>query len=55
VLLRSPSGGGYGPSLERQIERVALDVLEGYVTTEAALRDYGVVVPTDGGGAYRVG
>jgi N-methylhydantoinase B/oxoprolinase/acetone carboxylase alpha subunit len=55
VLLRSPSGGGYGPAREREVERVALDVREGYVSTEAALRVYGVVVPADGEGAYRVG
>ena len=41
--LRSGGGGGFGPPLERSIEAVAHDVRQGYVTPEAAFRDYGVV------------
>ena len=41
--LRSGGGGGFGPPLERPIEAVAHDVRQGYVTPEAAFRDYGVV------------
>ena len=41
--LRSGGGGGFGPALERPIEAVAHDVRQGYVTPEAAFRDYGVV------------
>ena len=36
VMLRSPSGGGYGPPWERPPEHVAEDVVEGYVTRERA-------------------
>jgi N-methylhydantoinase B len=39
-----PGGGGYGDPLERDPERVLRDVSLGYVTPEAALQDYGVVV-----------
>jgi N-methylhydantoinase B len=37
-------GGGYGDPLERDPERVLEDVLEGYVSAEAARRDYGVAL-----------
>ncbi len=40
--LRSGGGGGFGSPLERPIEAVARDVRQGYVSVEAALRDYGV-------------
>jgi N-methylhydantoinase B len=39
-----PSGGGYGDPLERPAEQVLEDVLDGYISAETALRDYGVVV-----------
>jgi N-methylhydantoinase B/oxoprolinase/acetone carboxylase alpha subunit len=48
VLLRSPSGGGYGPPRERDPERVAVDVREGFVTAEAARERYGVALAADG-------
>jgi N-methylhydantoinase B len=48
VLLRSPSGGGYGPPHERDPERVADDVREGFVTAEAARGVYGVALREDG-------
>jgi 5-oxoprolinase (ATP-hydrolysing)/N-methylhydantoinase A len=41
-------GSGFGAPLERPIEAVARDLAEGYVTPEAAERDYGVVVGSDG-------
>jgi N-methylhydantoinase B len=37
-------GGGYGNPFEREPERVARDVRNGFVSVEAAARDYGVVV-----------
>jgi N-methylhydantoinase B len=48
VLLRSPSGGGYGPASERPPERVEVDVREGYVSRARAREDYGVVLCEDG-------
>ena len=41
--LRSGGGGGFGSPLERPVDAVAHDVRQGYVTPEAAFRDYGVV------------
>ena len=37
-------GGGWGNPFDREPERVLRDVREGYVTVEAARRDYGVVI-----------
>ena len=48
VRLRSPSGGGYGPPLERAPEAVAGDVREGYVSVASAREVYGVVVDEAG-------
>ncbi|MEQ9121126.1 MAG: hydantoinase B/oxoprolinase family protein, partial [Alphaproteobacteria bacterium] len=44
----SGGGGGYGPPTEREIERVADDVENGYVTREAAESVYGVVFAATG-------
>jgi N-methylhydantoinase B/oxoprolinase/acetone carboxylase alpha subunit len=41
-------GGGYGDPLDRDDERVRVDVLDGYVSREAAERDYGVVLDQRG-------
>ena len=43
-----PAGGGYGNALERDPARVADDVLDGVITVETALKDYGVVVSAKG-------
>ena len=40
-------GGGFGDPLEREPERVMVDVRDGDVTIEGAARDYGVVVKGD--------
>jgi N-methylhydantoinase B len=37
-------GGGWGNAFEREPERVAEDVKQGFVSVDAAKRDYGVVV-----------
>src|SRR5262249_32548209 len=42
-LLRSGGGGGFGSPLDRSIEAVAEDVRQGYVSTQAARDQYGVV------------
>jgi N-methylhydantoinase B len=39
-----PGGGGYGPPFERPVEAVLADVVEGYVSIEAARAVYGVEV-----------
>ena len=46
--LDTPGGGGYGDPLRRAAERVLADVREGFVSPEAAERDYGVVLTRDG-------
>lgn len=47
-LLRPAGAGGYGPPWERPIAAVVDDVLDGYVTIEGALRDYGVAIGEGG-------
>ena len=47
VRILTGRGGGYGPPFQRPAERVAEDVRNGYVTREAAEREYGVVVDQD--------
>jgi N-methylhydantoinase B len=43
-IVRAAGGGGFGAPWERPAARVAEDVRQGYVTIEAAARDYGVVI-----------
>ncbi|QEC47234.1 hydantoinase B/oxoprolinase family protein [Baekduia soli] len=40
-------GGGWGTALDREPERVMVDVRDGYVSIEGAKRDYGVIVNGD--------
>jgi len=42
--LDTPGGGGHGDPLARDAERVLADVREGLVSSEAAERDYGVML-----------
>ena len=43
-----PGGGGYGDPLAREPQRVRDDVADGLLSTEAACRDYGVVLTPSG-------
>ena len=40
-------GGGYGAAFERDPEAVEQDVRNGYVSTEKAREEYGVVIEPD--------
>ena len=42
--VRPGGGGGFGPPWQRPADAVREDVRQGYVTREAAARDYGVVI-----------
>lgn len=44
VQLNPPGGGGYGDPHQRPLAQVLADVVDGYVSIEAAAREYGVVV-----------
>ena len=48
IGLYGPAGGGYGSPLERDPQKVADDVLDGVISVETALKDYGVVVSAKG-------
>ena len=43
VVLETGGGGGWGPPAERTREAIVRDVARGYVSPEAAERDYGVM------------
>ncbi len=44
VIIGTPGGGGFGDPFDREPERVLRDVEEGFVSVEAAERDYGVAI-----------
>jgi N-methylhydantoinase B len=44
VITTAGGGGGYGNPLERELEAVREDVIDGYVSVERAKQDYGVVI-----------
>ena len=44
MIVRTAGGGGWGNPLERDPEKVRMDVQEGFVSVEAARNDYGVVL-----------
>ena len=44
IQFESAGGGGYGDPLQRDPQAVAADVVNGYVSIEKALEDYGIVI-----------
>jgi N-methylhydantoinase B len=47
-ITQTGGGGGFWPAFERDPERVLADVRAGYVSLDAAARDYGVVIHQSG-------
>ena len=47
-LIETAGGGGFWNPFEREPEKVLADVRSGYVSLEAARRDYGVVIHQQG-------
>jgi N-methylhydantoinase B len=50
VRVETTGGGGWGDPLERELELVALDVLQGKISARSAREDYGVVLAADAEG-----
>jgi N-methylhydantoinase B len=48
LILRTGGGGGFGAPRERDPERVAYDVRQGYVSAEVARNVYGFGLPEGG-------
>jgi N-methylhydantoinase B len=46
AVVITAGGGGWGDPLDRDVERVREDVLEEYISTEAARNEYGVDIDT---------
>jgi N-methylhydantoinase B len=49
IISVSPSGGGYGPPIERDPDRVRRDVIDRWISREHAASVYGVILRADGG------
>jgi N-methylhydantoinase B len=48
ISLETPGGGGFGDPAERDPEQVAIDVADGLISRENAMRDYRVALTADG-------
>jgi N-methylhydantoinase B len=48
VCIETGGGGGYGPPQARTLHRIQRDLDAGYISPEAATRDYGVTIDVDG-------
>ena len=48
IRLETGGGGGWGHPFDRPVKTVLADILNGYVSLEAARRDYGVALTPDG-------
>ena len=48
TIIRMPGGGGLGNPRKRAVAAVADDVRLGFISADAAKRDYGVAVNDDG-------
>jgi N-methylhydantoinase B len=44
IIFRAPGGGGYGDPLDRDLEHLQQDIINGYVSVESGRRDYGAVI-----------
>ena len=47
ILYLADGGGGYGLPHEREVEKVQSDVIDGYISIEAAANEYGVIITDD--------
>ena len=44
IIIETGGGGGYGPPSERARDLVERDVRRGFISAEAAAKDYGVAI-----------
>ena len=44
IIVETGGGGGYGPPSERSRELIERDVRRGYISAEAAEREYGIEI-----------
>ena len=47
ILYLADGGGGYGIPFNRDVKKVRNDVVDGYVSREAAVKEYGVELTDD--------
>lgn len=48
LVVEMPGGGGFGPAADRDLAEIGNDLRRGYITPEAARRDYGITLGADG-------
>ena len=48
IIVETGGGGGYGPPRERPRELIERDLVRGYISAEAAERDYGAKIKARG-------
>jgi N-methylhydantoinase B len=48
ICVETGGGGGYGPPERRALDLIQRDLEAGYITAQAAARDYGVTIGNDG-------
>ena len=48
ICVETGGGGGYGPPERRALDLIQRDLDAGYISAEAAARDYGIVIGEDG-------
>ena len=53
VTFLSPGGGGYGDPFQRDVQAVLQDVRRGFVSRDAALRDFGVAISPRANSTWR--
>ncbi|WP_226376951.1 hydantoinase B/oxoprolinase family protein [Oceanobacillus halotolerans] len=53
ILVETGGGGGFGNSVERPLENIVEDIIDGYIDSETALEEYGVTFDPKTGKAYR--
>jgi N-methylhydantoinase B len=41
IIVETGGGGGYGPPRERSLQSIERDFIRGYISADAARRDYG--------------
>ena len=54
MKIETTGGGGWGDPLERELESVLQDVMEGRVSVAAAHDDYGVVLAEENEGLWQI-
>ncbi|WP_373895774.1 hydantoinase B/oxoprolinase family protein [Virgibacillus sp. CBA3643] len=53
VIVKTGGGGGFGDPSERPLENILEDIIDGYIDSETALKEYGVIFDPNSEKVYR--